>query len=82
MPIDIVGTLDSMAHGIAIKEGFNPMDIKTQMVNNINKLTQKDAEYLVSNMAVLIDKSTQQNETIDDKNTQKEFITFLINLFY
>ncbi len=71
-----------MAHGIAIKEGFNPMDVKTKMVNNINRLPQQRAEYLVGNMAILIDKSTQQNETIDDKNTQKEFITFLIQLYY
>ena len=33
-------------------------------------------------MAILIDKSVQQNETIDDTNTQREFISFLIKLYY
>ena len=71
-----------MAYGIAQKENLDSMNLKIKMVNNINKLSQKDAEYLVGNMAVLIDKSTQQNETIDDKNTQREFISFLIRLYY
>ncbi len=82
MPVDIIGTLDSMAYGIATKEGLEPMAVKTKMVNNINRLPQKEAEYLVANMAILIDKSTQQNETIDDKNTEKNFISFLIRLYY
>ena len=71
-----------MAYGIAQKENLDSMNLKIKMVNNINKLSQKDAEYLVGNMAVLIDKSTQQNEAIDDKNTQREFISFLIRLYY
>jgi len=82
LPVDIIGTLDSMAYGIAQKENLDSMNLKIKMVNNINKLSQKDAEYLVGNMAVLIDKSTQQNEAIDDKNTQREFISFLIRLYY
>ena len=65
-----------------MKEDLDPMTVKTKMVNNINKLPQKEAEYLVGNMAILIDKSTQQQQTIDDKNTQKEFISFLIRLYY
>jgi len=71
-----------MAYGIAIKESLEPFDVKTNMVTNINKLSQEQAEYLVSNMATLIHKSTQENESIDDKNTTKEFISFLIGLYY
>ncbi|MCK5109932.1 MAG: hypothetical protein KAQ94_00305 [Arcobacteraceae bacterium] len=82
LPLDIVGTLDNMAHGIAIKERLDPMDVKTKMVTNINKLTQNKAEFLVASMSILIDRSTQHNETIDDKNTKKEFISFLISLYY
>ncbi len=71
-----------MAHSIAIKERLDPMDVKTRMVTNINKLTQNQAEFLVASMSILIDRSTQHNETIDDKNTKKEFISFLISLYY
>ena len=77
-----MGTLDSMAFGIATKEGLEVMVVKDKMVNNINKLSQEKGEYLVSNMAILIDKSVNSGETIDDKNTQKEFISFLVSLYY
>jgi len=82
LPIDIRGTLDNMAHGVAMQEGLDSMSVKNKMVNNINRLTDKKAEYLVSNMAILIDKSLNAGESIDDKNTQKEFISFLISLYY
>jgi hypothetical protein len=82
LPINIISTLDNIAYGIAQKENLDSMNIKTKMVKKINKLSQKDTEYLVGNMAILIDKSTQQNEVIDDKNTKKEFISFLIRLYY
>ena len=77
-----MSTLDSMAFGIATKENLEPMTVKEKMVNNINMLSQDKCEYLVSNMAILIDKSLNSNETIDDKNTQKEFISFLVSLYY
>ena len=82
LPPDIIATLDGMAYGIATKENLDTNDVQSKMVNNINRLSQKDAEYLVANMAILIDKSVQQNETIDDTNTQREFISFLIKLYY
>ena len=71
-----------MAYGIAQKEDLDTSDVQSLMVKNINRLSQKDAEYLVGNMAILIDKSVQQNETIDDTNTQRDFISFLIKLYY
>jgi hypothetical protein len=71
-----------MAHGISIKEGLKSLDIKNKMVKNINNLSQEKAKYLVSNLAILIDKSINNNETIDDSNTNKEFISFLIQLYY
>ena len=77
-----MGTLDDMAFGISQKENLNSMEVKMRMIENINKLQQNEAEYLVSNMAILIDKSVNNGETIDDQNTQKEFISFLIKLYY
>ncbi len=77
-----MGTLDSMAFGIATKESLDPMVVKEKMVTNINMLSQDKCEYLVSNMAILIDKSLNSGETIDDKNTQKDFISFLVSLYY
>ena len=80
--MDVQGTLDDMAFGIAQHEGLDSMEVKNKMVNNINKLTQERAEFLVASMTVLIDKSVNKGETIDDQNTQKEFISFLISLYY
>jgi hypothetical protein len=71
-----------MAHGIASQENLDTMSVKIKMIKNINRLTQQKAEFLVGSMAELIDRSVHQNETIDDKNTQKEFISFLISLYY
>jgi len=82
IPVDIQGTLDDMAFGIAQQEGLDSMDVKNKLISNINKLTQERAEFLVGSMAILIDKSLNNNEAIDDTNTQKEFITFLISLYY
>jgi hypothetical protein len=82
LPVDIRGTLDDMAYGIAQQENLDSMIVKNKLVDNINKLTQDKAEYLVSNMAILIHKSLHDGEVIDDKNTQKEFISFLISLYY
>ncbi len=82
LPPELRGTLDSMALGIATKEELDVMIVKEKMVKNINKLTSERAEFLVGSMTILIHKSTQDEEKIDDTNTQKEFISFLISLYY
>jgi len=82
LPPERRGTLDSMALGIATKEELDVMIVKEKMVKNINKLTSERAEFLVGSMTILIHKSTQDEEKIDDTNTQKEFISFLISLYY
>ncbi len=71
-----------MAFGIAQQESLDPMDVKNKLIVNINRLTQERAEFLIGSMAILIDKSLNNNETIDDTNTQKEFVSFLIGLYY
>ncbi len=71
-----------MAYGIAIKENLEPFIIKQRMVSKLNMLHEERAHYLIENMAILIHKSTQESEEISDKNVSKEFVSFLINLFY
>ncbi len=71
-----------MAFGIAQKEGLVPFDVKQTMVKNINKLTQSEVQYLEEQLSLLINKSVHQGETIDDKVVDKEFISFLIRLYY
>ncbi len=71
-----------MAYGIAIKENLEPFIIKQRMVSKLNMLHEEKAHYLIENMAILIHKSTQESEEISDKNVSKEFVSFLINLFY
>jgi hypothetical protein len=71
-----------MAYGIAMKENLEPFIIKQRMVSKLNMLHEEKAHYLIENMAILIHKSTQESEEISDKNVSKEFISFLINLFY
>ena len=82
LPFDIRLTLDTMALGIANKEKLDVMEVKKKMVNKINNLSEQKAYYLIANMAELIHKSTQENKQIDDKEVSKEFISFLINLYY
>ncbi len=82
MPVDIRSTLDEMAYGISVKEGLESFAVKQRMVSKVNMLREEKALYLVENMAILIDKSTQNEESIDDKNVTKEFVTFLIELYY
>ena len=82
IPIHIVGTLDDMAYGIAQKEEMDSFEVKQRMVKNINKLAPADLNYLVQQMSILIDKSVNQEETIDDNNVEKDFISFLIKLYY
>lgn len=71
-----------MAYGIAMKENLEPFIIKQRMVSKLNMLHEEKAIYLVENMSILIHKSTQESEEISDKNVSKEFVSFLINLFY
>lgn len=78
----IVSTLDEMAYGIAIKEQYDTFEVKQKMVANINKLAPADLEYLVNQLSLLIDKSTNQNENIDENNVDKDFVSFLIRMYY
>jgi len=82
MPVDIRGTLDDMSFGISQKENIDAFIIKQRLVSKINMLAEQDAHYLVSQMAILIDKSLNQGEEINDKNVDKDFVTFLLRLFY
>ncbi|MCD4757720.1 MAG: hypothetical protein K8R39_05575 [Arcobacteraceae bacterium] len=82
LPSHVMTTLDNMAFGIAQKEDLDSFEVKQKLVANINKLGSTDMKYLVDQMSMLIEKSSQDNETISDKNVDKEFVTFLIRLFY
>ena len=82
MPSEIRSTLDEMAFGISVKENIDAFIIKQRLVSKINMLPEQEAHYLVSQLAILIDKSLNQGETIDDKNVDKNFVTFLLRLFY
>lgn len=77
-----MGTLDDMAFGISQKEGLDSFEVKQKLIENVNKLSPADLNYLISQMSILIDKSVNQNETIDDKTVEKDFISFLIRLYY
>jgi len=78
----IISTLDNMAHGIAQKEQLDSFEIKGKLVDNVNKLSTHDLKYLQEQLELLIHKSVHENETIDDNNVEKDFITFLIRLYY
>ncbi|MDX9742539.1 MAG: hypothetical protein RBT59_01835 [Arcobacteraceae bacterium] len=65
-----------------MKENLEPFIIKQRMVSKLNMLHEEKAHYLIENMAILIHKSTQESEEISDKNVSKEFVSFMINLFY
>jgi hypothetical protein len=82
LPMHIISTLDNMAFGIAQKEGIDSFEVKTKMVNNINKLSPNDVEYLKKQMGELIHKSVEENQSITDDNVEKNFISFLIRLYY
>lgn len=71
-----------MAHGIAQKEELDSFEIKQKLVENVNKLTAANFKYLEMEMDNLIHKSIQEEETIDDKTVEKDFISFLIKLYY
>ena len=78
----IITTLDNMAFGIAQKEQMEVTEVKERLVTNVNRLSPHDLQYLTSQMEMLIHKSTQDNETIDDKTVEQKFVTFLIRLYY
>ena len=80
--MDIRTTLDDMAFGIAQKENLEAFMVKQRMVSKLNMLPDEKAIYLVENMAKLIHMSVQENQTIDDQKVQKEFLDFLISLYY
>lgn len=82
LPEYIISTLDNMAYGIAQKENTDSFETKQKLVSNINKLSPSDINYLVNQMSILIDKSVNQNETLDDQTVEKDFISFLIRLYY
>ncbi|MGB5867864.1 MAG: hypothetical protein WBG69_08360 [Arcobacteraceae bacterium] len=82
MPPHIISTLDNMAFGIAQKEGLDSFEVKQKLVTNVNKLSPQDIKYLTEQMDMLIQKSVHENETIDDSNVGKDFVTFLIRLYY
>lgn len=71
-----------MIYGIAKKENLDVSSIKVQVIKKINLLSKEDAHYLVSQMAILIDLNLHQEKEITDKNVHKDFINFLIKLFY
>lgn len=71
-----------MAFGIAQKEGLDSFEVKQKLVTNVNKLSPQDIKYLTEQMDMLIQKSVHENETIDDSNVGKDFVTFLIRLYY
>jgi len=74
--------MDNMAVGIGKKEERDSYEIKSNLVENINKLSSTDFKYLEDQMNMLVHKSVHEEETIDDKNVEKDFITFLIRLYY
>jgi hypothetical protein len=71
-----------MAFGIAQKEDTHAYDIKQKLVANINKLSPADLEYLTTQISMLIEKSVHENEEISDQNVDKNFVSFLIRLYY
>lgn len=82
IPIHIVTTLDEMSYGIGIKESLDTYSVKQKMVENINRLSPMDLDYLIQQMSILIDKSVNNHESIDENNVDKNFINFLIRLYY
>lgn len=71
-----------MAFGISQKEGLQSYEVKQKMVKSVDSLSPTDLDYLVEQMSLLIDKSVHNEETIDENNVDKNFISFLIRLYY
>lgn len=82
LPQHIMSTLDNMAFSIAQKENTDSFEVKQKLVTNINNLSPNDIDYLINQMSILIDKSVNNEETNNDENVEKEFISFLIRLYY
>ena len=81
LPHHIISTLDNMAFGIAQKENLDTFDVKQKLVANINRLAKDKFDYLVDQMELLIYKSANDEE-INDKSVEKDFVTFLVRLYY
>lgn len=75
-------TLDNIAFGIAQKEALEAFEVKQKVVENIDRLSAEDLDYLQTQMEMLIQKSVHDEEEIDDKNVDKNFVSFLIRLYY
>ena len=71
-----------MAFGIAEKEEKDAYEIKNILVENVNKLSSTELQYLEDQMNMLVHKSVHEKESIDDNNVEKDFISFLIRLYY
>ncbi|MEA3354417.1 MAG: hypothetical protein U9Q33_11430 [Campylobacterota bacterium] len=71
-----------MAYGISLKEEMDSYTVKQKLVANVNKLSPKDLEYLVEQLSILIDRSVHQEESIGEDNVDRDFISFLIRLYY
>ena len=71
-----------MSYGISVKEELDSFEVKKKLVDNINRLSPADVTYLVDQLSMLINKSVHDDETIDESNVDKNFVSFLIRLFY
>jgi len=71
-----------MAYGISVKEDLDSYEVKQTMVKNIDRLSPQDMEYLIEQMSILIDKSVHNEESIDENSVERDFISFLIRLYY
>ncbi|MEA1915619.1 MAG: hypothetical protein U9N30_09935 [Campylobacterota bacterium] len=62
---------------------LNINDTKNKLVDNINKLTLQELDGFINQMAVFIDKSQQSADgKLQEGEVNKDFISFLIRLFY
>ena len=82
LPADIRSVLDDIAFGLSIKENKPVMELKNNLVNSLNKLNIEELNYLVEHLNELIYRSVQKNETIDQNNTDANFISFLTRLYF
>ncbi len=84
MPYTLINTLDSMVYMLVQKDNtININDTKNNLVTNINKLSAQELNNFVNQMAIFIDKSQQSSDgKLGEGEVQKEFISFLIKLFY
>lgn len=82
LPLVLQTTLNNIIHGLAQKEeDYTASQFKENFVRNLGNLTQDQLNYFVGNMMTLIaiSDSAPQDEKLD---VDKNFISFLIKLFY